>query len=165
MPLFYMKYTYCAAVYDPDFIAAISEAAAKDRRVVAFVGYGSFPSSSFSIPTLIHLTSIAPKLTDLSNKLIAHHIYQTTFNEFILPQAQNYDPSNAALAHTRTLVFLRKHLGGPFFDLEAIWDEHTFFEFQERSVAKTMGTMVVSLLVILPWTYHWKANFIRLSLM
>ena len=63
---------------------------------------------------------------------------------FVLPQADAYDAGNAALAHTRTLVFLRKHLGGPFFDLEAIWDEHTFFEFQERSVAKTMGTMVVS---------------------
>jgi hypothetical protein len=29
------------------------------------------------------------------------------------------------------------------FDLEAIWEEHTYFEFEMRSVAKTMGTMVV----------------------
>lgn len=29
------------------------------------------------------------------------------------------------------------------FDLEAIWEEHTYFEFEVRSVAKTMGTMVV----------------------
>jgi len=33
-------------------------------------------------------------------------------------------------------------LEGLFFDLEAIWDEHTYFEFEVRSVAKTMGTMV-----------------------
>jgi hypothetical protein len=38
---------------------------------------------------------------------------------------------------------VRKHLGGPKFDLEKIWDEHTYFEFEVRSVAKTMATMVV----------------------
>jgi carboxymethylenebutenolidase len=48
------------------------------------------------------------------------------------------------MAHTRSLVFLRSHIGGPFFDIEEIWEEHTFFEFVNRSVAKTMGTMVVS---------------------
>ena len=40
------------------------------------------------------------------------------------------------------MVFLRKHVGGPNFDIEAVWDEHTFFEFELRSVARTMGTMV-----------------------
>jgi carboxymethylenebutenolidase len=33
-------------------------------------------------------------------------------------------------------------MGGPYFDLEAIWEEHTYFEFAEREVEKTMGTMV-----------------------
>ena len=45
-------------------------------------------------------------------------------------------------AHTRSLVFLKPLLGGPFFDLEAIWDEHTRFEFENRSVEHTMSTMV-----------------------
>lgn len=31
---------------------------------------------------------------------------------------------------------------GPYFDLEAIWDEHTYYEFDNRSVECTMGTMV-----------------------
>jgi carboxymethylenebutenolidase len=53
-----------------------------------------------------------------------------------------YSPGPAALAHTRTLVFLRVQLGGPDFDREAIWEEHCRYEFEERSVAKTMGTMV-----------------------
>jgi carboxymethylenebutenolidase len=43
---------------------------------------------------------------------------------------------------TRNLTFLKKHMGGPYFDLEAIWEEHTYFEFAEREVEKTMGTMV-----------------------
>lgn len=64
----------------------------------------------------------------------------------MLPHTAQYDPASASLAHSRTLVFLRKHLGGPFFDIEAIWEEHTYFEFEVRSVAKTMGTMVVSVI-------------------
>lgn len=33
-------------------------------------------------------------------------------------------------------------MNGPYFDLEAIWDEHTYYEFEARDVAKTMSTMV-----------------------
>jgi carboxymethylenebutenolidase len=33
-------------------------------------------------------------------------------------------------------------MGGPYFDLEAIWDEHTHYEFASRSVEETMATMV-----------------------
>ena len=128
-------------MYDSKHIDAISAAATKDRRIGAFIGYGSLTPPDFNIPSLAHLTV---KQIESSNKLLTSHVYQTKSPEFVLPQADAYDAGNAALAHTRTLVFLRKHLGGPFFDLEAIWDEHTFFEFQERSVAKTMGTMVVS---------------------
>lgn len=62
---------------------------------------------------------------------------------FILPQMRDeYNSGAAALAHTRSLVFFREHLGGPHFDLESIWEEHTKFEFAERSVARTMATMV-----------------------
>ncbi|KAF8914153.1 hypothetical protein CPB84DRAFT_1669963 [Gymnopilus junonius] len=136
------QYTHHSIVYDIDVISAVFEAVDKDRRVAAFVGYGSFPLSSPHIPALIHLKTNTPNPVDISNNLITSHIYRTDSNQFVLPQAEGYDPGNAALAHTRTLVFLRKHIGGPFFDLEAIWDEHTFFEFQERSVARTMGTMV-----------------------
>jgi hypothetical protein len=40
-------------------------------------------------------------------------------------------------------MFLRKHIGGPLFDIEAIWEAHTRFEFEGRDVEGTMGTMVV----------------------
>lgn len=33
-------------------------------------------------------------------------------------------------------------MNGPYFDLEQIWDEHTYFEFENRSVEWTMSTMV-----------------------
>ena len=70
------------------------------------------------------------------------HSYAVSSPNFVLPGHNQYDASAAGLAHTRSLAFLKKHLGGPNFDLEAIWDEHTLLEFGERSVEKTMGTMV-----------------------
>lgn len=50
--------------------------------------------------------------------------------------------SSGGVAHTRSLTFIKKHLNGPYFDLEKIWEEHTYFEFADRSVEKTMATMV-----------------------
>jgi len=60
----------------------------------------------------------------------------------VLPGHEKYAPGHAGVAHTRTLGFLKKSLGGPFFDLDAIWEEHTLYEFGERDVNKTMSTMV-----------------------
>lgn len=61
---------------------------------------------------------------------------------FIVPGHHAFKISTAGVSHTRSLAFLKKHLGGPYFDLEAIWDEHTYYEFGDRSVDKTMATMV-----------------------
>jgi carboxymethylenebutenolidase len=73
----------------------------------------------------------------------AVHIYDSAVStNFVLPSHQHYQAGSAGVAHTRSLGFLKKHLGGPNFDLEAIWDEHTLFEFGERNVEKTMATMV-----------------------
>jgi carboxymethylenebutenolidase len=83
----------------------------------------------------------AKKVESLTNTIV--HTYSAQSQHFVLPQAADYDPGNASLAHSRSLVFLRKWLGGPLFNLEEIWDEHCYFEFEVRSVAKTMATMVV----------------------
>lgn len=117
----------------------------KEPRVAALIGYGSFTAPSCTIPILLHLTSNAPRPAHAPSEHTTIHTYYTTSTSFVLPQTANYDPGSAAIAHSRTLVFLRKGLGGPFFDLEAIWDEHTYYEFEARSVAKTMGTMVVGI--------------------
>ena len=71
------------------------------------------------------------------------HVYDTAKSpNFVLPGHEHFQVAPAGVAHTRSVGFLRKHLGGPIFDLEAIWDEHTLYEFGERNVEKTMGTMV-----------------------
>ncbi|KAE8441717.1 hypothetical protein EG329_004503 [Mollisiaceae sp. DMI_Dod_QoI] len=61
---------------------------------------------------------------------------------FALPGHESYSPGHAGVAHTRSLGFLKSNLGGPYFDLDAIWEEHTMYEFGERDVDKTMSTMV-----------------------
>lgn len=64
-------------------------------------------------------------------------------SDFIVPGCRDFSYSAASVAHTRSLTFIKKHLGGPVFDLEKIWDEHTYYEFEDRSVEKTMETMVL----------------------
>lgn len=61
---------------------------------------------------------------------------------FIVPGHADFKITSAGVAHTRSLTFLKKHLNGPYFDLEKIWEEHTWYEFGDRSVEKTMATMV-----------------------
>jgi len=91
-------------------------------------------------PILAHLPEGAAQTPrTLETKI---HTYACPSASFVLPQSSGYHPPSAAIAHTRSLVFLRKHIGGPIFDIEAIWEEHTHYEFNIRSVAKTMGTMV-----------------------
>lgn len=61
---------------------------------------------------------------------------------FTIPGHTDFKMSTAGVAHTRSLAFLKSITGGPYFNLEKIWDEHTYFEFGDRSVEKTMATMV-----------------------
>ncbi|UPX11820.1 Carboxymethylenebutenolidase [Ascochyta rabiei] len=61
---------------------------------------------------------------------------------WVLPSDPAYSKRNAGVAHTRSVAFLKPFLNGPYFDLEAVWDEHCLYEFGERAVEKTMATMV-----------------------
>lgn len=61
---------------------------------------------------------------------------------WVLPSDDDYHKRSAGIAHTRSLSFLKPLLDGPYFDLEAVWEEHTRCEFGERDVDKTMATMV-----------------------
>ncbi|EAU84292.2 dienelactone hydrolase [Coprinopsis cinerea okayama7 len=105
-----------------------------------FAVIGSPDASHLTKPTLLHTRQ--DETVKITNELVQKHSYPVASGTFVLPTSADYDPGSASVAHTRSLVFLRKHLGGPHFDLEAIWDEHCYFEFEARSVAKTMATMV-----------------------
>lgn len=61
---------------------------------------------------------------------------------FAVPFCKEFDYATEAVSHSRNLAFVKKVMGGPYFDLELLWEEHTFYEFGERSVENTMATMV-----------------------
>jgi carboxymethylenebutenolidase len=52
-----------------------------------------------------------------------------------------FDKPASLMAHSRSIALFRRVLG-PAFDLGALWDRHTLYEFGERDVDKTMATMV-----------------------
>jgi carboxymethylenebutenolidase len=133
-------------VYEPRALEVILSHLVTEPRLGCVTVYGSFTVSVTGtvVPTLCHLTSDKTiQHSSTNSESITIHSYAKSSPFFVLPQSGDYDPGCASLAHSRTLVFLKKHLGGPKFDLEAIWDEHCYFEFEVRSVAKTMATMVV----------------------
>lgn len=130
-------------MYDNDILSTVLEAIAKQEHISCLVSYGTACVSRASVPILSHIpnTVLAPT-SAIQNH--SWHVYPTGGRFFVLPQCEEYHAGSAGVSHSRNLVFLKKHIGGPYFDIEAIWDEHTYFEFEVRSVAKTMGTMVVS---------------------
>ncbi|KIL68194.1 hypothetical protein M378DRAFT_158735 [Amanita muscaria Koide BX008] len=126
-------------IYDENNVLSIVHAIADRKRpIVCVVAYGCLLVPS--LPTQLHLHS-SLEMRILAPEAVVYE-YKASCPHFVLPQSADYDPGSASVAHTRTLTFLRSNLGGPIFDLEAIWDEHTYYEFEVRSVAKTMGTMV-----------------------
>lgn len=163
------RHLFLVAVYEERHFSAISSIVSKNPKLVciaAYISSGSDPSTtSTSIPTLFHISSPdaeAPPSDAISAKAATTTqtaTYPSTSSPFfVLPNSSSYDPGNASLAHTTTLVFFRKHLGGPNFDIAAIWEEHTYFEFAARTVARTMGTMVVRIdlsYVVCSWVLNW----------
>ncbi|KAK7060179.1 hypothetical protein VNI00_000944 [Paramarasmius palmivorus] len=139
------KDKFAVYVYDSKVLSIVIESMQKDSRLAGLVAIASEPplSPTPPVPSFIHLatTSGQPQASSSSPSMTLHR-YTNASSNFILPYSADYNPGYASLAHSRTLVFLRKTLGGPIFDIEAIWEEHTYFEFEVRSVAKTMGTMV-----------------------
>lgn len=79
------------------------------------------------------------KLTGSSTK---EYHYPTAKGHWFSAGDKNFDYAADSVAHTRTLQFLKPKMNGPYFDLEDIWEEHTYYEFADRSVEHTMSTMV-----------------------
>jgi carboxymethylenebutenolidase len=72
---------------------------------------------------------------------IAIYAYPGAAPGFDRKDSANYDKASAGLAHSRSITLLRRVMG-PSYDLEALWEEHTRYEFETRDVAATMQTMV-----------------------
>lgn len=99
------------------------------------------PSPDIKAPMLRHMVGT----TSATRSEGSHKVYaypKLISDNFALPFQPSFSYSSDALSHTRNLEFLKPLMDGPHFDLEAIWDEHTHYEFTARSVEHTMSTMV-----------------------
>lgn len=133
--------------YSPKFGESLHEAlTAHQSQIVAIVTYDDEWNLAESVPTLVHFPGKRDKKVaqkqDGSDSRSVYTYPEATSAGFIVPGHPDFRLSSAGVAHTRTLTFLKKHMNGPYFDLEKIWEEHTSFEFANRSVERTMGTMV-----------------------
>lgn len=155
--------TQLTPVYDPSALPSVLAASASFNLITAVISHGA-ASFTEELPMLVHVPSrIVTGSAAHPPENCKLHTYDAESPYFMVPSAgpKAYSPGSAALAHSRSLVFLREQLGGPYFDIEAIWDEHTHYEFVDRSVEKTMLTMVVScvLWVAAVWA-AWSAPYL-----
>ncbi|PYH46980.1 uncharacterized protein BP01DRAFT_355385 [Aspergillus saccharolyticus JOP 1030-1] len=125
------------------------------QKIVAIVYFSSAWEEDHprEIPALLHLPTPPSKDTilplgppginvDTTSNRRSYYYPEAQSPGFIIPGHANFKIGAAGVAHTRSLTFLKRTLGGPYFDLEKIWEEHTYYEFGDRSVEKTMATMV-----------------------
>lgn len=105
------------------------------------------------LPTIYHLagttssssattTPAPPKAAAAPPNSKIYEYPSVETSSFAVPFSEEFDYATEAVSHSRNLAFVKKVMGGPYFDLELLWEEHTFYEFGSRSVENTMATMV-----------------------
>jgi carboxymethylenebutenolidase len=102
-------------------------------------------------PLVIHLAENDPQIRPQAVARVkeafadrpdfAVYVYPGVAPGFDRRRRPSYDRAAAGLAHSRSIALLRRAMG-PHYDLEALWEQHTTFEFATRDVAATMHTMV-----------------------
>lgn len=95
-----------------------------------------------SVPTIHHLAGKPAGKLQRDDNLTAYDYSSAKAFDFATPFTENFLYNLESVSHTRNLTFLKRRMNGPYFDLEYIWDEHTYWEFENRSVENTMATMV-----------------------
>ncbi len=69
------------------------------------------------------------------------YVYPGAGHGFACSRRASYHKPATMMAHSRSLALLRRVLG-PRYDLGALWEQHTGYEFGARDVDATMATMV-----------------------
>ncbi|CAM1506154.1 Fc.00g057950.m01.CDS01 [Cosmosporella sp. VM-42] len=94
------------------------------------------------VPVLQHIAGQAGVPPSNTENLTQYYYCKAKSYAFATPFDDHFHYTTESLSHTRNLQFLKPRMGSPYFDLETIWDEHTYYEFADRSVEHTMSTMV-----------------------
>jgi carboxymethylenebutenolidase len=95
-------------------------------------------TAATGIPVTLHLPGAKRRSTARPFEIFTYPDAAPGFSD---PRGASYNKPAASMAHSRSVAALRRALG-PHYDLSALWDQHTYYEFVERDVPKTMATMV-----------------------
>lgn len=132
--------------YDPELWSQVVPALHSVPEIsgaIVYANHGYDPKQSqASVPVLVHLAGDSPGLPTRTAEFTEYFYPSLSSFKFATPFTTEFNYSAEAVSHTRNLTFLKPLVDGPYFDLEAIWDEHTHYEFNDRSVEHTMATMV-----------------------
>lgn len=126
--------------YAPQFVDALRAVVTDTERIVATVSFDAWDITTEKA-ALLHISGKPSEITKCGNSTV-YSYPETPSAGFITPGHADFKVSSSGVAHTRSLSFIKKQLNGPYFDLEKIWEEHAYYEFGDRSVEKTMATMV-----------------------
>ncbi|WP_102224815.1 dienelactone hydrolase family protein [Acidimangrovimonas sediminis] len=101
-------------------------------------------AAGLKAPVLLHLAGDGAETVLAAAKtapMLRAYGYEGQAAGFAIPGDAAYDLPADTMAWTRTLATL-KGVMGPVFDIEELWDLHTYHEFATRDVGATMDTMV-----------------------
>lgn len=117
--------------------------------IVAAVVYADAPNETsatslagVSIPVIHHYAGKGSATPQKSGSSKEYYYPNVKSYKFATPFQDAFHYNTENISHTRNLTLLKEKMGGPYFDLEAIWEEHTYYEFADRSMEHTMSTMV-----------------------
>jgi len=134
------------------YLAAAAAGVAKAGIDCAVVYHGSGIEAALDLaprircPLVMHFAENDPEVARVKAAFegcpdIGIFVYPGVGRGFDCRAGAEYDKPAAGLAHSRSIALLRQAIG-PHYDLEALWDQHTLYEFGTRDVAATMRTMV-----------------------
>lgn len=133
-------------VYDHTLLSTVAATISNVPEIAGVIIYtdSTMDHQSLPIPTLRHIVGAPSQDPSPQPATKDRKYYYPTLksSSFATPFTPDFHYNSEAVSHTRNLTFLKPQVGGPYFDLETIWDEHTYYEFADRSVQHTMSTMV-----------------------
>ncbi|UNI18396.1 Carboxymethylenebutenolidase [Purpureocillium takamizusanense] len=132
--------------YDPELWQLIAGAIDTWPTLVGAVIYANAADvgslKKAQVPVLCHIAGATTSSAEEPAGVTTYSYAKAKSFRLATPFGEDFDYWAESLSHTRNLKFLKPLVGGPYFNLEHIWDEHTYYEFADRSVEHTMSTMV-----------------------
>ncbi|KAH8719253.1 hypothetical protein GQ44DRAFT_809483 [Phaeosphaeriaceae sp. PMI808] len=132
--------------YEVECWNLVADAVNNTSEILATVVYGDISQQSAilasSAPTIHHLAGTGCERPLRSEALTLYHYPSVESYKFSIRFQSSFRYNSEAISHTRSITHLKRLMGGPQFDFELIWDDHTYYEFADRSVGHTMSTMV-----------------------